>query len=102
MQGSRTGLEASYVSEPLVHEAGKAGLRDSVIRSGYVLDDSKTGVCNTNDFLICMLKSCIQLSVWPRTINTVNSVPTNHVTCVVVAAAINLFQVAYTLLATRA
>ena len=35
-----------------------------------------------------MLKSCIQLSAWPRTTNTVNSVPANHVACVVVAATI--------------
>jgi L-2-aminoadipate reductase len=36
-----------------------------------------------------MLKSCIQLSAWPRTTNTINSVSINHVACVVVAAAIN-------------
>ncbi len=94
MQGSRTGLGTGYgqtkwVSEQLVRAAGKRGLRGSVIRPGYILGDSETGVCNTDDFLIRMLKGCIQLSARPRIINTVNSVPVNHVARVVVAAALN-------------
>jgi L-aminoadipate-semialdehyde dehydrogenase len=94
MQGSRTGLTTGYgqtkwVSEQLVRAAGQRGLRGSVIRPGYILGDSETGVCNTDDFLIRMLKGCIQLSARPRIINTVNSVPVNHVARVVVAAALN-------------
>ena len=94
MQGSRTGLGTGYgqtkwVSEQLVRAAGKRGLRGSVIRPGYILGDSETGVCNTDDFLVRMLKGCIQLSARPRIINTVNSVPVNHVARVVVAAALN-------------
>ena len=94
MGGSRTGLGTGYgqtkwVSEQLVREAGKRGLCGSVIRPGYVLGDSKTGICNTDDFLIRMLKGCIQLSARPDIANTVNSVPVNHVARVVVAAALN-------------
>ncbi|KAL7619985.1 large subunit of alpha-aminoadipate reductase [Parahypoxylon ruwenzoriense] len=94
MQGSRTGLGTGYgqtkwVSEQFVREAGKRGLQGSVIRPGYILGDSQTGVCNVDDFLIRMLKGCIQLSARPRIINTVNAVPVNHVARVVVAAALN-------------
>ena len=94
MMGSRTGLTTGYgqtkwVSEQLVREAGRRGLRGSVVRPGYILGDSETGVCNTDDFLIRMLKGCIQLAVRPRIINTVNAVPVNHVARVVVAAALN-------------
>lgn len=94
MEGSRSGLGTGYgqtkwVSEQLVREAGKRGLRGSIIRPGYVLGDSETGICNTDDFLIRMLKGCIQLSARPRIVNTVNSVPVNHVARVVVAAAFN-------------
>ena len=94
MQGSRTGLGTGYgqtkwVSENLVREAGKRGLHGSVIRPGYILGDTETGVCNTDDFLIRMLKGCIQLSSRPRIINSVNAVPVNHVARVVVAAALN-------------
>ncbi|PGG98527.1 L-aminoadipate-semialdehyde dehydrogenase [Helicocarpus griseus UAMH5409] len=94
MEGSRTGLGTGYgqtkwVSEQLVREAGKRGLLGSVIRPGYILGDAETGVCNTDDFLIRMLKGCIQLSSRPRIINTVNSVPVKHVARVAVAAALN-------------
>jgi L-aminoadipate-semialdehyde dehydrogenase len=94
MEGSRTGLGTGYgqtkwVSEQLIRAAGKRGLRGSIVRPGYILGDSETGVCNTDDFLIRMLKGCIQLSSRPRIINTVNSVPVNHVARVVVAAALN-------------
>ncbi|KAI0879843.1 large subunit of L-aminoadipate-semialdehyde dehydrogenase [Annulohypoxylon maeteangense] len=97
MNGSRTGLGTGYgqtkwVSEQLVREAGRRGLKGSVVRPGYVLGDSQTGVCNVDDFLIRMLKGCIQLSARPRIINTVNAVPVNHVARVVVAAALNPLQ----------
>ncbi|KAK3335904.1 hypothetical protein B0T19DRAFT_364497 [Cercophora scortea] len=94
MNGSRTGLGTGYgqskwVSEQLVREAGKRGLLGSVVRPGYVLGDSTTGVCNVDDFLIRMLKGCVQLSARPHIINTVNAVPVNHVARVVVASALN-------------
>lgn len=94
MNGSSTGLGTGYgqtkwVSEQLVREAGRRGLVGSVVRPGYILGDSDTGVCNIDDFLIRMLKGCIQLSSRPRIVNTVNAVPVNHVAKVVVASALN-------------
>ena len=94
LQGSRTGLGTGYgqtkwVSEQLVRAAGTRGLRGSIVRPGYILGDSATGVCNTDDFLIRMLKGCLQLSARPLITNTVNAVPVNHVARVVVAAALN-------------
>ncbi|KAH8199080.1 hypothetical protein TruAng_006767 [Truncatella angustata] len=94
MQGSRRGLGTGYgqtkwVSEQLVREAGRRGLSGSCIRAGYILGDMFTGVCNTDDFLIRILKGCVQLSARPRIINTVNACPVNHVSRVVVAAALN-------------
>lgn len=94
LEGSRFDLGTGYgqtkwVSEQLVRAAGQRGLRGSVVRPGYVLGDSQNGVCNTDDFLIRMLKGCIQLSARPRIVNTVNAVPVNHVARVVVAAALN-------------
>ncbi|EEH37605.1 L-aminoadipate-semialdehyde dehydrogenase large subunit [Paracoccidioides lutzii Pb01] len=94
LEGSRTGLGTGYgqtkwVSEQLVRAAGKRGLLGSVIRPGYILGDTESGVCNTDDFLIRMLKGCIQLSSRPHIINAVNSVPVKHVARVVVAAGLN-------------
>jgi len=94
LQGSLTGLSTGYgqtkwVSEQLIRVAGKRGLRGAIIRPGYILGDSKTGVCNTDDFLIRMLKGCVQLSSRPHIVNTVNAVPVDRVARIAVAAALN-------------
>ncbi len=92
LSGSRKGLTTGYgqskwVSEYLSREAGRKGLLGCIIRPGYVLGDSKTGVTNTDDFLIRMLKGCVQLTMRPNINNTVNMVPVNHVARTVVACA---------------
>lgn len=81
--------DESQVSEQLVREAGRRGLLGSVVRPGYILGDATTGVVNNDDFLIRMLKGCIQLSSRPHIVNSVNAVPVNHVSVVVVAASLN-------------
>ncbi|KAG8531758.1 putative NRPS-like protein biosynthetic cluster [Bacidia gigantensis] len=92
--GSSTGLGTGYgqtkwVSEQLVLEAGRRGLCGSIVRPGYILGDNVTGICNTDDFLIRMLKGSLQLSCRPAITNTINCVPVNHVARVIVAAAFN-------------
>jgi len=47
LEGARTGLKSGYgqskwVSEKLLFEAGKKGLRGHIVRPGYVVGDSKT------------------------------------------------------------
>ncbi|RWA08373.1 hypothetical protein EKO27_g6734 [Xylaria grammica] len=49
--------------------------------------DDATGVCNTDDFSICMLKGCVQLAARPCIVNTVNAVPVNYMA--VIASALN-------------
>ncbi|KKY28871.1 putative alpha-aminoadipate reductase large [Phaeomoniella chlamydospora] len=92
MMGSAHGLGTGYgqtkwVSEYLSREAGKRGLKGTVVRAGYVLGDSKSGVTNTDDFLIRMMKGCIQLRGRPNINNTVNMVPVDHVARIVVSCA---------------
>ncbi|KAE8148773.1 hypothetical protein BDV25DRAFT_12114 [Aspergillus avenaceus] len=92
LEGSSVGLGTGYgqskwAGEYLVREAGKRGLKGTIVRPGYVLGDSKTGTTNTDDFLIRMIKGCIQLSARPNINNTVNMVPVDHVARVVIAGA---------------
>ncbi|TKX25681.1 putative L-2-aminoadipate reductase large subunit [Elsinoe australis] len=92
MEGSRQGLATGYgqskwVSEQLVFEARRRGLTAGVIRAGYVLGDPKTGTTNTDDFLLRMLKGCIQVSSRPDITNTINMVPVDHVARLVAATA---------------
>jgi L-aminoadipate-semialdehyde dehydrogenase len=94
MSGSATGLGTGYgqskwVSEELIREAGRRGLKGTIVRSGYVTGDKDSGVTNTDDFLIRMAKGCIQLNSRPRINNTVNQVPVNHVARLVVASALH-------------
>lgn len=95
LQGSSNDLTVGYgqskwVAEKLVREAGERGLTGCIIRPGYVTGDSKTGITNTDDFLVRMIKGCIQLSSRPNINNTINMVPVDHVARVVVAGALNL------------
>ena len=87
------GLDSGYASgkwtsEKLVQEARKRGLSASVVRLGYVLGDSATGVCITDDFLVRMLKQCIKLQSRPRIDNSINMVPVDHAARVIVASAL--------------
>ncbi|EGE04943.1 L-aminoadipate-semialdehyde dehydrogenase [Trichophyton equinum CBS 127.97] len=92
LTGSTEGLGTGYgqskwAGEFLVREAGRRGLRGAIVRPGYVTGDSTTGNTNTDDFLIRMIKGCIQLSSRPNIHNTINMVPVDHVARVVVASA---------------
>ncbi|OCK85757.1 L-aminoadipate-semialdehyde dehydrogenase-like protein large subunit [Lepidopterella palustris CBS 459.81] len=94
LEGSRKGLGTGYgqskwAAEYLVREAGKKGLKGCIVRPGYVTGDPKAGTTNTDDFLMRMLKGCIQLRSRPDITNTINMVPVNHVARVVVASAFN-------------
>lgn len=104
LEGARTGLKTGYgqskwVSEKLLFEAGKRGLRGHIIRPGYVVGDSKTAVTNTDDFLWRLVKGCIQLGLVPDINNTVNMVPVDHVSrCVTLAAVTPLPDAALSVL----
>lgn len=92
LEGSSAGLGTGYgqskwAGEYLVREAGRRGLKGTIIRSGYVLGDSTTGTTNTDDFLIRMLKGCVQLASRPNIHNTVNMVPVDHVARIIIACA---------------
>lgn len=92
LEGSSTGLSNGYgqskwVSEHLTREAGRRGLRGAIVRPGYISGDSQTGVTIADDFLIRMLKGCIQLSAQPDISNTINMCPVDFVARLVVAAA---------------
>ncbi|KZS97243.1 large subunit of L-aminoadipate-semialdehyde dehydrogenase [Sistotremastrum niveocremeum HHB9708] len=92
LEGARTGLTTGYgqtkwVSEKLLMEAGKRGLQSRIVRPGYVVGTSSTGVTNTDDFIWRLVKGCIQAGVRPDMNNTVNMVPVDHVArCVALSA----------------
>lgn len=116
LEGAREGLKSGYgqskwVSEKLLFEAGRRGLKGHVVRPGYVVGDSKSAgeqrhtlvdyslvskvsdsgasitVTNTDDFIWRLVKGCVQLGLVPNINNTVNMVPVDHVArCTTLAA----------------
>ncbi|KAI8870826.1 large subunit of L-aminoadipate-semialdehyde dehydrogenase [Ramicandelaber brevisporus] len=93
LNGSRTGLRSGYgqtkwVAEQLImYATQQRGLLASVIRPGYILGDSQTGVANSDDFILRLVKGCIQLRSAPIIHNTINICPVDYVARVVVSAA---------------
>ncbi|CAG8449470.1 7430_t:CDS:10 [Acaulospora colombiana] len=89
LEGGRYDLRSGYgqskwVSEKLIFEARKRGLPASIIRPGYIVGHSRTGVTNTDDFIWRLLKGCIQLKLVPTIHNTINMCPVDYVSeCVV-------------------
>ncbi|EJD05378.1 large subunit of L-aminoadipate-semialdehyde dehydrogenase [Fomitiporia mediterranea MF3/22] len=94
LDGSQTGLKSGYgqtkwVSEKLLNEAGRRGLRGSIVRPGYVVGDSQSAVTNTDDFIWRLVKGCIQLGLVPDINNAINMVPVDHVAYIISAAAVS-------------
>ncbi|CAN6632471.1 L-2-aminoadipate reductase [Trichomonascus vanleenenianus] len=92
LEGSRTGLgngygQSKWAAEKIIRAAGKRGLRGTIVRPGYVVGDTVNGVSSTDDFLLRMVKGCIELGYSPDIHNTVNMVPVDHVARVVTSSA---------------
>lgn len=91
LEGARTGLDTGYgqskwVSEKLIMEAKKRGMPASIIRPGYILGDSRTGVTNTDDFIWRLIKGCVELGYIPAMSNDVNCCSVDYVASVVAGA----------------
>ncbi|KAJ3101684.1 large subunit of alpha-aminoadipate reductase, partial [Physocladia obscura] len=84
LEGSRKGLRSGYgqtkwVAEKLVMRARERGVPATIIRPGYIVGDSKTGVNNTDDFIWRLVKGCIQLGQVPSISNIVNMCSVDYV-----------------------
>lgn len=91
---AQTGLNGGYgqskwAAEYIIRRAGDRGLCGAIVRPGYVQGNSKTGSANTDDFLLRMIKGCIEIGAYPEIKNGVNTVPVDHVARVTVASALN-------------
>ncbi|KAI8136739.1 L-aminoadipate-semialdehyde dehydrogenase [Fennellomyces sp. T-0311] len=92
LEGSRTGLDTGYgqskwVAEKLILEARKRGMPATIVRPGYILGDSKSGVTNADDFIWRLIKGCIELGFIPSISNVVNTCSVDYVAAVVGTAA---------------
>lgn len=81
--------QSKWAAEYIIRRAGEVGLSGAIIRPGYVQGFSESGASNTDDFLLRMLKGCVETGAYPEITNTVNTVPVDHVARVVVASALH-------------
>ncbi|KAJ3038477.1 large subunit of alpha-aminoadipate reductase [Rhizophlyctis rosea] len=92
LEGARKGLGSGYgqskwVSEKLVMRARARGVKATIVRPGYIVGDSQTGVGNTDDFLWRLVKGCLQLGKVPRMANVINMCPVDYVAGLVAEVA---------------
>lgn len=93
LDAGKVGLRGGYgqtkwVSERLILEAGRRGLAGAIVRPAYIVGDSKSAVTNTDDFLMRLVKGCIQLGRVPDIHNPINMVPVDHVARICAVSAL--------------
>lgn len=94
LMAAKSGLGTGYgqskwSAEFIIRRAGELGLRGAIIRPGYVQGFSESGAANTDDFLLRMLKGCVEVGSYPEITNSVNTVPVDHVARIVAASALH-------------
>ncbi|RKP35182.1 male sterility protein-domain-containing protein, partial [Dimargaris cristalligena] len=84
LEGSRYDLPSGYdqskwVADKLILEARARGYPCTIIRPGFVVGSSKTGVINSDDFQWRLVKGCIQLGKAPVLDNAINMCPVDYI-----------------------
>jgi amino acid adenylation domain-containing protein/thioester reductase-like protein len=75
---------SKWVSERLITQIKTRGLPVSIFRSGYIFGQSDTGVMNTNDALLLLMKGCIQLGFAPDWNESICILPVDFVSHAIV------------------
>ncbi len=71
--------QTKWVSEKLVKIAGSRGLPITIYRPPLISGDSKTGICNTHDFINLMIKGCLQMGSFPDVDYMLDMSPVDYV-----------------------
>jgi len=76
--------QTKWVAEKLVKIAGDRGLPITIHRPPLIAGDSKTGVCNTHDFINLMTKGCLQMGCFPDVDYMLDMSPVDYVSKAIV------------------
>lgn len=58
-------IQSKWVAEQILQLGQKRGIPATVLRPGFIMGDSITGVNNTDDYVARLIKGCIQLGTYP-------------------------------------
>ncbi|MBE9049542.1 thioester reductase domain-containing protein [Nostocales cyanobacterium LEGE 11386] len=76
--------QTKWVAEKLVKIARDRGLPVTIHRPPLISGDSKTGICNTHDFINLMTKGCLQMGCFPDVDYMLDMSPVDYVSKAVV------------------
>ncbi|WP_138497433.1 thioester reductase domain-containing protein [Nostoc sp. PA-18-2419] len=76
--------QTKWVAEKLVKIARDRGLPVTIYRPPLIAGDSKTGICNTHDFINLMAKGCLQMGSFPDVEYMLDMSPVDYVSKAVV------------------
>ncbi|MDZ8107390.1 MAG: thioester reductase domain-containing protein [Nostoc sp. DedQUE12a] len=76
--------QTKWVAEKLVKIARDRGLPVTIYRPPLISGDSKTGICNTHDFINLMAKGCLQMGSFPDVEYMLDMSPVDYVSKAVV------------------
>ncbi|MEA5514995.1 thioester reductase domain-containing protein [Nodularia sp. UHCC 0506] len=71
--------QTKWVAEKLVKVARDRGLPVTIHRPPLISGDSKTGICNTHDFINLMTKGCLQMGSFPDVDYMLDMSPVDYV-----------------------
>ncbi|OUM61773.1 hypothetical protein PIROE2DRAFT_12127 [Piromyces sp. E2] len=61
-------IQSKWLAEHYVIKGRDLGIQSTIIRPCYIVADSKTGVCNTNDFIYKFIYQCFSNKIVPKDI----------------------------------
>ncbi|BAY75452.1 polyketide synthase thioester reductase subunit HglB [Nostoc linckia NIES-25] len=76
--------QTKWVAEKLVKIARDRGLPVTIYRPPLISGDSKTGICNTHDFINLMAKGCLQMGSFPDVEYMMDMSPVDYVSKAIV------------------
>ncbi|MEH2323382.1 MAG: thioester reductase domain-containing protein [Nostoc sp.] len=76
--------QTKWVAEKLVKIARDRGLPVTIHRPPLISGDSKTGICNTHDFINLMTKGCLQMGSFPDVDYMLDMSPVDYVSKAIV------------------
>ncbi|NRB05989.1 MAG: thioester reductase domain-containing protein [Richelia sp.] len=76
--------QTKWVGEKLVKLASDRGIPVTIHRPPLIAGDSRTGVCNTDDFINLVIKGCIQMGCFPDVDYMLDASPVDYVSKAIV------------------
>jgi len=58
-------IQTKWLSEHYVRKGKEIGINSTIIRPCFIIADSKTGICNTDDFIYKFIRQCILTKIAP-------------------------------------